>query len=174
MSSNQSGPAPADIMALLLSPLLIMALIGSLVFFLLEILYAGAHPGRMQWILFFFVFGAIACLWVATTRQSIALAWTAAAAVSCAALTKGQTAYVFYALAALVLLRRHAMRRFLLRPGVLAPQLVAAALYFVWHQHLTGGAQQDTDLRVIVEKLRAFDPPAYMRQVLWFPLETAL
>ena len=102
----------------------------------------------------FFIFGAIACLWVATTRRSIALVWTAAAAVSCAALTKGQTAYVFYAVAALVLLRRRELRAFLLRPGVLVPQFAAAALYFVWHQQLTGGAQQDTDLRMILENAR--------------------
>ncbi len=59
MASRDSGPAPADIVALVLSPVLIMALVGSLVFFLLEVLYAGAHAGRMQWMLFFFVFGAV-------------------------------------------------------------------------------------------------------------------
>jgi hypothetical protein len=59
MSSNSSRPTPADIMAFLLSPLLIMAMVGSLVFFLLEVLYAGANPGRMQWVLFFFIFGAV-------------------------------------------------------------------------------------------------------------------
>src|SRR5688572_191732 len=60
MSTNESGgAAPADYVALVLSPLLIMALVGSLVFFLLEILYAGQHLGNMQWILFFFVFAAV-------------------------------------------------------------------------------------------------------------------
>jgi len=122
----------------------------------------------------FFIFGAIACLWVATMRRSIALVWTAAAAVSCAALTKVQTAYAFYAIAALVLLRHRELRGFLLRPGVLVPQFAAAALYFVWHQQLTGGAQQGTDLRTILEKVRAFDPGAYVHQLWWFPLETAL
>ena len=94
----------------------------------------------------FFTFGAIACLWVATARRSLPLAWTAVAAVSCAALTKGQTAYVFYAIAALVLLRRRDLRGFLLRPGVIVPHFVAAALYFVWHRHLIGGAQHSTDI----------------------------
>src|SRR5437016_12586845 len=60
MSTNESGAAaPADYVAMLLSPLLIMALVGSLVFFLLEILYAGQHLGNMRWILFFFVFAAV-------------------------------------------------------------------------------------------------------------------
>src|SRR5437764_13789724 len=60
MASNDSGgAAPADYVAMVLSPLLIMALVGSLVFFLLEILYAGEHLGNLQWILFFFVFAAV-------------------------------------------------------------------------------------------------------------------
>src|SRR6185369_9152019 len=60
MSSNDSGgAAPADYVVMVLSPLLIMALVGSLVFFLLEILYAGKHLGNMQWILFFFVLAAV-------------------------------------------------------------------------------------------------------------------
>ena len=42
-----------------LSPVLIMALVGSLIFFLLEVLYVGQYSGRMQWTLFFFVFGIV-------------------------------------------------------------------------------------------------------------------
>src|SRR5205823_3779438 len=51
--------APADYVAMALSPALIMGLVGSLVFFLLEILYAGEYTGRLQWMLFFFIFGAV-------------------------------------------------------------------------------------------------------------------
>lgn len=49
----------ADYMVIALSPLLIMALVGSLVFFLIEILYVGPFVERMRWILFCFVFGAV-------------------------------------------------------------------------------------------------------------------
>src|SRR5437764_13058150 len=60
MSSNDSGgAAPADYVVMLLSPLLVMALVGSLVFVLLGVLDAGEHLGRMKWILFFFVFGSV-------------------------------------------------------------------------------------------------------------------
>jgi Domain of unknown function (DUF4129) len=57
--SQNSERAPTDYVVMALSPALIMALVGSLVFFLLEILYAGDYTGRLQWILFFFVFGAV-------------------------------------------------------------------------------------------------------------------
>jgi hypothetical protein len=49
----------ADLLAIAISPVLIMALVGSLVFFLVEVLYAGPFGFRMRWILFFFVFGAV-------------------------------------------------------------------------------------------------------------------
>lgn len=49
----------ADYVAIVLSPFLIMALVGSLVFFLLEVTYSGDYVERMRWILFFFVFGAV-------------------------------------------------------------------------------------------------------------------
>jgi hypothetical protein len=48
-----------DYVVLALSPALIMALVGSLVFFLVEILYAGGYGPEMRWMLFFFVFGMV-------------------------------------------------------------------------------------------------------------------
>jgi hypothetical protein len=59
MSSEKPRPTLADYVAIAISPALIVVLVTSLVFFLLEILYAGDYPGRLQWILFFFVVGAV-------------------------------------------------------------------------------------------------------------------
>ena len=42
----------ADYVTVALSPALIMALVGSLVFFLLEVLYVGQYSERLQWTLF--------------------------------------------------------------------------------------------------------------------------
>src|SRR5829696_4836670 len=49
----------ADYVVLAVSPALIMALVTSLIYFLLEILYNGDYSGRLQWILFFYVFGTV-------------------------------------------------------------------------------------------------------------------
>jgi hypothetical protein len=49
----------ADYVAIVISPVLIMALVGSLVFFLLEVIYQGRYQGSLQHILFCFVFGAV-------------------------------------------------------------------------------------------------------------------
>jgi hypothetical protein len=59
MSQGQRQQTLADYVAIAICPLLIMALVGSLVFFLLEVLYVGEYDGRLRWILFFFVFGAV-------------------------------------------------------------------------------------------------------------------
>lgn len=56
---NQSQPTVVDYVVVVLSPALIMGLVGSLVFFLLEVLYAGEYEARLKWILFFFVFGSV-------------------------------------------------------------------------------------------------------------------
>ena len=40
-----------------LSPVLVMLMVGSLVFFLVEVLYAGKYSGRLLYTLFFFVVG---------------------------------------------------------------------------------------------------------------------
>jgi uncharacterized protein DUF4129 len=59
MAADRQSMTLADYVAIALSPLLIMALVGSLVFFLVEVLYQGEYQPRLQWILFFFVFGAV-------------------------------------------------------------------------------------------------------------------
>ncbi len=48
-----------DYVTIALSPLLIMALVGSLVFFLLEVLYAGKYSSSLQWTLFWFIFAMV-------------------------------------------------------------------------------------------------------------------
>jgi hypothetical protein len=59
MASKKPQQTLADYVTIALSPLLIMALVGSLVFFLLEILYAGEYEARLRWTLFFFVFAMV-------------------------------------------------------------------------------------------------------------------
>ncbi|MGH7139325.1 MAG: hypothetical protein ACREHD_26570, partial [Pirellulales bacterium] len=48
-----------DYVVIALSPFLIMVLVGSLCFFLLEVGYRGQFSGRLHWILFWFVVGTV-------------------------------------------------------------------------------------------------------------------
>src|SRR5262249_26585893 len=49
----------ADYIVIAISPALIMTLIGSLIYFLLEVFYPGEYQGRMRWILGCFAFGSV-------------------------------------------------------------------------------------------------------------------
>src|SRR5947199_9092445 len=57
--ANDSEHTLADYVAIALSPALIMALVGSLVFFLVEALLGPHYPGQLLWILLFAVSGAV-------------------------------------------------------------------------------------------------------------------
>lgn len=59
MSNKGSPPTAVDVLVMSLSPILIMGLVGSLVFFLAEVFYAGQYEGRLLYTLFFFVVGAV-------------------------------------------------------------------------------------------------------------------
>lgn len=49
----------ADYLAIAVTPVLIMLLVGSLVFFLQSLFYTGGHSSRVLWILFWFVIGSV-------------------------------------------------------------------------------------------------------------------
>ena len=59
MANDRPQHTLTDFMAEAISPALIMALVGSLVFFLVEVLYVGQYSERLLWGLFFFVFAAV-------------------------------------------------------------------------------------------------------------------
>lgn len=61
MAADRPNQTLADYVTIVFSPVLIMGLVGSLVFFLLELFYRthGEWRDRLQWIVFFFVFGAV-------------------------------------------------------------------------------------------------------------------
>lgn len=49
----------ADYVAIAISPVLIMVLVGSLSFFLVEVWYGGEYSARLKWILFWFVLASV-------------------------------------------------------------------------------------------------------------------
>jgi hypothetical protein len=59
MPAEKPRPTLADYVTIVVSPALIMAMIVSLVFFLVAILYRGEFAARLHNILFFFIFGIV-------------------------------------------------------------------------------------------------------------------
>jgi hypothetical protein len=59
MAADKPRPTWADYVTIVLGPALIIAMIVSLVFFLLAVLYRGEYASRLHYILFFFTFGMV-------------------------------------------------------------------------------------------------------------------
>ncbi len=59
MAADRPQKTLADYLIIAINPALIMTLVGSLVFFLADVLYSGQYGGRLNWTLFWFVFGAV-------------------------------------------------------------------------------------------------------------------
>src|SRR5258707_1162713 len=59
MAAERESPSVADYVVTGIGPALVMLMVGSLVFFLVEVLYAGKYSDRLLYTMFFFVFGAV-------------------------------------------------------------------------------------------------------------------
>ncbi|MCS7020800.1 MAG: DUF4129 domain-containing protein [Gemmataceae bacterium] len=59
MANASGNPTATDYVVTALSPLLIMSMVGSFVFFLVEVLYEGAYTERLLYTVFFFVVAAV-------------------------------------------------------------------------------------------------------------------
>ena len=59
MARNRSRGTLVDYLVAAIEPALIMIMVGSLMFFLLDIWYEGEFLDRLRWILFWFVFGIV-------------------------------------------------------------------------------------------------------------------
>ena len=59
MADKREPPTTGDVIVSAISPILIMGLVGSLVFFLATVFYAGRYEYRLLYTLFFYVCGAV-------------------------------------------------------------------------------------------------------------------
>jgi len=97
--SNSVTPAKASpplvlVVTLIVNPILIMLMVSSLVFFLVEVLYQGQYSGRLNWSLGFFCIGAVLIARI-TIEQGRALAGIYAVALGAACLL-AMMAFVSY------------------------------------------------------------------------------
>jgi hypothetical protein len=68
MSDSRSRPSLADYVAIAISPALIIAMVVSLIYFLIEVLYAGHFVGRLQWVFLCFVVATVLIARISMTR----------------------------------------------------------------------------------------------------------
>ena len=123
----------------------------------------------------FFVFSAVACLWVACREQRLPLLALGVASLTAAFLTKAFTAYVFYGVAAFVLFWEQEYRRFLLSPASLAIHAAGVAAVAIWLGFLPATEGQGPRMfQEIVDKLALVSVLDYVVKLVAYPVETLL
>jgi hypothetical protein len=70
MIPNKPHKTAADLMVIALSPALIMALVGSLCFFLIEVFYRGKMVASVRWVMFWFVVAIVLVSRIAIEKSS--------------------------------------------------------------------------------------------------------
>ena len=70
MIPNKPQKTAADLMVIALSPALIMLLVGSLCFFLIEVFYHGKMEGTVRWVMFWFVVAIVLVTRIAIEQNS--------------------------------------------------------------------------------------------------------
>ena len=86
MARKRLQQSTADYLAIAISPVLIMLLVGSLVFFFQEISYSGQYVGRVRWMLGWFVFATVLISRIGIEfGKSYASMYAGALALACAA-----------------------------------------------------------------------------------------
>lgn len=121
----------------------------------------------------FFIFSALANLWVACVEKhrgwlALSVLW-----IGCALLTKVFTAYIFYATAVLVLAWQRPYRQFLLSPAALLILGLALIVPYIWFASLPQvSGQSGSMVSEITRKLSAQDGWSYVQRLFTYPLET--
>ena len=123
----------------------------------------------------FFVFAAIALLWIACEERRPGLIALAVLSLTCAFMSKAFTAYVFYGGAALVLMMEPQRRRVLLGAPSLLLHAAAALAPVAWLSSLPATSGQGMRMfNEILVKLMPRGVFEYLQHLAGYPAETAL
>lgn len=120
----------------------------------------------------FFIFGAIASLWVSCEEKHKGWLGLSILLIGCALLTKVFTAYIFYGTALLVLFWQPVYRRFLISPVTLLILSSALIVPFIWFASLPQVSGQSGAMAgEIAGKLSESDGVAYLQRLFIYPLD---
>jgi 4-amino-4-deoxy-L-arabinose transferase-like glycosyltransferase len=123
----------------------------------------------------FFVFSSIACLWVACRERRLDVLALAVTALVLGFLTKAFTAFVFYGVAAFVLLLDREGRRFLLGPASIAIHAAGAAVVAVWLGVVPANEGQGPRMfKELMDKFGFAGMREYAVKLVAYTVETAL
>ena len=120
----------------------------------------------------FFIFSAIAALWLALEKRHVPLFLLSLILISLAFLTKNFTAYILYSLAGLVLLQRLGRWRLLLHPGFIIPGVAALGVPWLFQLLVvqSGSSNAITTFRDAMRNFSGHGILDYLKHWLTYPL----
>ena len=116
----------------------LFAAFGAAVFLSGDVLLQRGWLAYSDPVFSFFVFSAMACLWVAVEERRHSLLILTACALIASFLTKLPTGYLNYVVLGSVLLWRHPNWKFLLTPWSISTHLIAIAFPILWNYAIAG------------------------------------
>jgi 4-amino-4-deoxy-L-arabinose transferase-like glycosyltransferase len=140
-----------------------------------DVLFYRGWLGYRDPLFGFLVFSSLATLWIAATERRLGWLGASCVLVTLAFLTKGLTAYVFFASAAFILALQTRERSFLLHPAVLFLVALSALAPFLWFEVVLGGRGTGTRMTSeILDKLSFGGVGAYVLKLVAYPTEVLL
>ena len=123
----------------------------------------------------FFVLAAMLMVWLAVEQRRNTYLVMSLLALSCAFLTKVATAYVFYAVAAIIVTYRARAWRFLFSRSSVAMHLLAIAVPILWYTTAPeGGKMSHSMVAKVLEKMQSDGITGYFSKFIYFPIRTSL
>ncbi len=120
----------------------------------------------------FYVFSAIACLWVYIIEKRPLLLLLAAISLIASFLTKALTGYVFYGIAFIVLFYRTKDKNILLKPYSISLHIIILLFPILWNHYLSHGADGGAMVHDIITKFNLENLKQYLGKVLFYPVDT--
>jgi hypothetical protein len=113
--------------------------------------------------------------WLAVEQRRNTYLAISLLALSCAFLTKVATAYVFYAVAVMIVAHRTRAWRFLFSRPSIAMHLLAIAVPVIWYTTAPeGGRMAHAMLAKVLQKMQTNGILAYLAKLIYFPIRTSL
>lgn len=151
-----------------------LAIVAGVVYLSGDVLFRRGWLAYSDPLFSFFVFGAMALLWVAVLEKNRLFLALSLLSVIGAFLSKAYTGYAFYTGAWFILALSRENRKFLLNGSNIVLQAVAFLFPLVWYLNVSQGAHGSVMLSDIMARFQLGNLISYGLKIVFFPIDIFL
>jgi 4-amino-4-deoxy-L-arabinose transferase-like glycosyltransferase len=151
-----------------------LAIVVGLVYLSGDVLFRRGWLAYADPLFSFFVFGAMAFLWIAVLEKNRLFLLLSLFAVIAAFLTKAYTSYVFYAGTWFILALSRENRKFLFSKSSLLLHGMAFIFPIIWYLKVSEGAHGSAMVSDITARFQLSNLFSYMLKIVFFPIDIFL